>query len=321
MNKKLLNVRAGSLLRFMLVLLYCLNNAAQATDINCENTDKKKYEELICDYSILNSQYDEISKQQESLLSTGRISEEVINAWRERRNSCHDVKCMDTVFAEWADFSTSASNQVGTPRPATSTGNPYTPLSLPVRSPTTQPEETAQKSDLDNADTRTTTTGTTAELSKETSLNNGSIETVPTDKASEQPSPNLDSDGETHWVRNIVLFFIAVMIWKSFLSHRRKSALKDKLKALEGAKEAHRIELLSKYHDENIVDKILRKVPWIGQTKQQLLDSLLEPEDIDVKAYKTKTQETWKYGQTGKNRFALRVTLDDDIVVSYDDKR
>lgn len=78
--------------------------------------------------------------------------------------------------------------------------------------------------------------------------------------------------------------------------------------------------LLEKYGDAEIVQRILRKTIWQGQTQEQLLDSLGRPLDIDERVLKTKSKETWKYNQVGKNRFGLRVILENGIVVGWDQK-
>jgi len=44
------------------------------------------------------------------------------------------------------------------------------------------------------------------------------------------------------------------------------------------------------------------------------------PVDIDQRVMKTRVREVWKYRQTGKGRFALRITLENNIVVGWDDK-
>ena len=55
-----------------------------------------------------------------------------------------------------------------------------------------------------------------------------------------------------------------------------------------------------------------------GETQEQLLESLGRPEDIDKKVLKTKTKEIWKYRKTARNRFGLKVTLDDGIVTGWE---
>jgi len=75
-----------------------------------------------------------------------------------------------------------------------------------------------------------------------------------------------------------------------------------------------------KYQDEKLVEDLLDETFWQGQTAEQLRDSLGEPLDIDQRVLKTKVKEVWKYEQTGKNRYALKITLDDGVVVSWDQK-
>jgi len=78
--------------------------------------------------------------------------------------------------------------------------------------------------------------------------------------------------------------------------------------------------LRAKYHDEELVQKIDQSYFWAGQTQEQLLDSLGQPVDIDQKLLKTKTKEIWKYNHRGSNRYGLRITLEDGIVVEWDKK-
>lgn len=83
---------------------------------------------------------------------------------------------------------------------------------------------------------------------------------------------------------------------------------------------AKRMRVTLKYKDEDLVDALLNETFWQGQTAEQLRDSLGEPLDIDQKVLKTKVKEVWKYEQTGKNRFGLKITLDDGVVVGWDQK-
>lgn len=68
--------------------------------------------------------------------------------------------------------------------------------------------------------------------------------------------------------------------------------------------------LMGKYGDQLIVDRIMRHNFWQGQTAAQLEDSLGQPYAKDDKRLKTFKREIWKYNRTGKNRFALRITLE-----------
>jgi len=77
---------------------------------------------------------------------------------------------------------------------------------------------------------------------------------------------------------------------------------------------------MKKYGDEGLVDKLMEGLFWQGQTEDQLKDSLGEPADVDQKVLKTKTKEIWKYYESGKNRYDLKVTIENGEVVGWDKK-
>lgn len=86
-------------------------------------------------------------------------------------------------------------------------------------------------------------------------------------------------------------------------------------------KKKKRLEYLrSKYHNEEIVQKIVGGFIWQGQSEEQLKDSMGDPVAIDRTALKTKTKETWKYHRQGVNRFGLRVKVENGYVVGWDKK-
>lgn len=75
-----------------------------------------------------------------------------------------------------------------------------------------------------------------------------------------------------------------------------------------------------KYADETVVQQLMQRKYWRGQTRDQLIDSRGEPEKKENKMLKTIKREVWKYDRRGINRYGLRITLDNDIVVEWDDK-
>ncbi|HIF9099889.1 TPA: DUF2845 domain-containing protein [Photobacterium damselae] len=81
-----------------------------------------------------------------------------------------------------------------------------------------------------------------------------------------------------------------------------------------------RAYLMNKYRDHALVEKLMQKTFWQGQTEDQLFDSLGKPCDIDQKVLKTKTKEVWKYNKTGKSRYSLRVIVENGIVIGWDKK-
>lgn len=81
-----------------------------------------------------------------------------------------------------------------------------------------------------------------------------------------------------------------------------------------------RVRLMMKYKDDELVESLMGESFWQGQTEDQLRDSLGEPLDIDQRVLKTKVKEVWKYEQTGKNRYSLKITLENGVVVGWDQK-
>jgi hypothetical protein len=87
---------------FVFVFFTFLTSTSFAvTDIQCKKVEMQKYEEVICEYAILNSQYEDIFQQQKELIGAGLIQENLVDSWRNKRNLCIDVACMDSVFGEW----------------------------------------------------------------------------------------------------------------------------------------------------------------------------------------------------------------------------
>lgn len=76
--------------------------------------------------------------------------------------------------------------------------------------------------------------------------------------------------------------------------------------------------LQEKYQDAAVVEKIVTGTIWQGQSPEQLIDSLGKPHDTDEKVLKTKRKEIWKYQHEGRNRYKLRITLENDEVVGWD---
>ena len=78
--------------------------------------------------------------------------------------------------------------------------------------------------------------------------------------------------------------------------------------------------LLQKYGDQEVVDRILDKTIWQGQTEDQLSESLGSPHAIDKQLLKTKRKEIWKYDEVKKGQYRLRVTVENGHVIGWDKK-
>ncbi len=108
--------------------------------------------------------------------------------------------------------------------------------------------------------------------------------------------------GETGWL--IVTVGVIVLAGLLFWANER-------------SKEQRRHALLEKYGDPEIVEAIMSRRFWVGQTNEQLRDSLGTPVDIDEQVLKTKVKHTWKYNRRGRNRYGLRALLDNGTVVGW----
>jgi uncharacterized protein YecT (DUF1311 family) len=75
-------------------------------------------------------------------------------------------------------------------------------------------------------------------------------------------------------------------------------------------------QLVARYGDVD-AKRILEHEIWLGMTQEQLELSWGNPADKNEDVLKTKIRETWKYGQTGKNRFLRRVILENGVVVRW----
>lgn len=80
-------------------------------------------------------------------------------------------------------------------------------------------------------------------------------------------------------------------------------------------------ELLIRYNDEEIVQKIMDKTLWKGATSEMVRDVLGEPIAVDEKVLKTKSKQIWKYDPIGRGQYATRITIENDVVVGWDVKR
>lgn len=82
------------------------------------------------------------------------------------------------------------------------------------------------------------------------------------------------------------------------------------------AKRAKRLSYLrGKYGDESVVQHIMSKTLWQGETAEQVRDSIGLPSSVDNNLLKTRKREVWKYHPHGRGRYRLRVTLDNDVVI------
>jgi hypothetical protein len=78
--------------------------------------------------------------------------------------------------------------------------------------------------------------------------------------------------------------------------------------------------LYRKYGRTRLAEDIIARKFWQGKTTSQLRDSLGAPADTDQKVLKTINRVIWKYQPKGGNRYGLRITVEDGVVVGWDEK-
>jgi hypothetical protein len=82
------------------------------------------------------------------------------------------------------------------------------------------------------------------------------------------------------------------------------------------ARKRRRDDLIARFGVE-IADLIISRSVWEGMTEEQLNESIGKPAQADRKILRSKDVKTLKFGQTGKNRFAMRVTVENGLVVGW----
>lgn len=107
----------------------------------------------------------------------------------------------------------------------------------------------------------------------------------------------------------LIVAVAALVLWKlsAFFAHRFLDRKREQ-------------RLMAKYNDSEVVKLIMTKSYWQGQTSEQLIESIGQPVDIEKKVLKSKTKETWKYHQVRKGQFGLRVMLEDNVVIGWEQK-
>ncbi len=91
--------------------------------------------------------------------------------------------------------------------------------------------------------------------------------------------------------------------------------------AVQAAKvRRRRNELMAKYGDDELVAKLMGRTIWKGMEAPMVYDCLGPPLAVDRQVLKTKTKETWKYKQTGQNKYGLHIVLEQGEVVGWTDK-
>jgi hypothetical protein len=115
------------------------------------------------------------------------------------------------------------------------------------------------------------------------------------------------------FVITVIVGIVLIVVMIAVSSANAEKARKDEA-------ERRRAQIYEKYGRTETAERILNKTVWVGETSEQLRDSFGEPLDVDEKVLKTKKKEIWKYVHKGTNRYGLKFTVENDVVVGWDEK-
>ncbi len=107
--------------------------------------------------------------------------------------------------------------------------------------------------------------------------------------------------------------------WRGRASHAVELAEWTRARQAHEARRAWLLGLDEQFGWE-ATNGIARQLPWQGQTADMVVASFGRPVEVDEKVMKSKTTNVFKY-LPFSNRFALRVTLENGLVVGWDDQR
>lgn len=93
-----------------------------------------------------------------------------------------------------------------------------------------------------------------------------------------------------------------------------KSVEKEHRKALKNKAKL----LMVKNEDRIRAERLAKNTPQMGQKRSEILLILGEPSGIDTKVTKRCKIEVLKYQPYGYNRYKLKITLKDGVVIEWD---
>jgi hypothetical protein len=99
-------------------------------------------------------------------------------------------------------------------------------------------------------------------------------------------------------------------------ARQRKAAAQAEAHAAALA-EQRRSDLVARFGEAH-AEVILAHKVWVGATVEMVRESLGEPAAIAERVLKTKVKQTFKYWPLDRRRFALKVLIENGVVVSWD---
>jgi hypothetical protein len=123
----------------------------------------------------------------------------------------------------------------------------------------------------------------------------------------------------------IATFVIGLYILKKLINFFRNIKKdRDIKKQNVVLQQKYNIEIQNALKQQSYNNKILYAVDtgivWKGQSAEQLIGVIGKPVAVDSRVLKTKTKEIWKYLETRKNQFALKIIIENNTVVGWEKK-
>jgi hypothetical protein len=116
----------------------------------------------------------------------------------------------------------------------------------------------------------------------------------------------------------VVVFVVASAKWNVVVGTFAAFATMLGLWGAVYLRNKQRFAALAEAYGEDNAQRIVSGSVWEGATAEMIRESLGEPASIDQKVMATRVRQVFKFGQTGKNRYAMRVTLDDGVVTGWE---
>lgn len=108
------------------------------------------------------------------------------------------------------------------------------------------------------------------------------------------------------------LILLVVAFLSTVVILRRRQSNEQAMRAYED-----RLANLTARFGADAAVKILAQTVWQGETAEMLVESMGYPVAIDEDVSPKRVRRTFKYGQLAAREFALRVTLEDDVVTGW----
>jgi uncharacterized protein len=112
------------------------------------------------------------------------------------------------------------------------------------------------------------------------------------------PTSGSGDTSSASWMLIVVLVVSTIVIVRAYRAFQRRR------------------RLVAKYGEKEAALIIAGKV-WQGMREEQLTESWGPPVGKSREVIRAKIKETWKYGQTGRNRFTNRIYLEDGLVIGW----